>query len=194
MTGVVYDRQYDDGTLTFEASGALKNAALVMRDRETDSWWSVMAGEAIDGEMTGEPESENAYQAYFDDEDRTYREATAKDNRLPEKTPVFAFRWKDQPYVVTHENLNGGIIWRPEGEGDDKPVVLFHRLADAPTPVSTRAAVLPHDIARMDDPEGLAKNLDAHLESQTPGVTRLPGFDTYWYTWAAQNPGSIIID
>ena len=45
---MVYDRQYDDETLSFEASGALKDGALVMRDRETDSWWSIMAAEAIE--------------------------------------------------------------------------------------------------------------------------------------------------
>ena len=222
---MVYDRQYDEGTLTFEASGALKEASLVMRDRETDSWWSVMAGVAIDGDRRGDPlqetglavkttwgewrtkhpdtrvlsmdgrehEPENVYAEYFESE-RTWRDRDTKDDRLPAKTPVFAFRWDGKPHAVRHDRLGGGILWRPEGEGDDQPVVLLHRGADGPTGASTTAAILPRDVARLDDPEGLAAKLDERLAAQTPGVTRLPGFDTYWYTWAPQNPGTVLID
>ena len=52
---MVYDRDYGQSVLTFEPSGALMNACLVMRDRETDSWWSMMSGMAIGGEMDGHP-------------------------------------------------------------------------------------------------------------------------------------------
>lgn len=47
----MYDRTFDDRTLTFEPSGGLLDAALVMRDRETDSWWAIMQGRAIGGPM-----------------------------------------------------------------------------------------------------------------------------------------------
>jgi len=50
---VVYGRQYDDQVLSFEPSGALWEASLVMRDRETDSWWSIITGDAIGGGMKG---------------------------------------------------------------------------------------------------------------------------------------------
>jgi len=61
----VYDRKYDEHVLSFEASGGLLNASLVMRDRETDSWWSIMTGDAIGGELDGTrltelPEGEKA--------------------------------------------------------------------------------------------------------------------------------------
>jgi hypothetical protein len=49
----VYDRRYDGRELMFEASGGLLNAALVMRDRPTNSWWSIMTGDAIGGELQG---------------------------------------------------------------------------------------------------------------------------------------------
>jgi hypothetical protein len=219
---VVYDRQYDDDTLSFEASGALKEAALVMRDRETDSWWSVMTAEAIDGTMKGAPlkemavgvkttwgewrklhpdsrvllvdgkthEPENAYQDYYDS-DRTYREIVPDDDRLPGKTPIFAFRWDGEPVAVPHSRIEGGTFFRPDG--DDGAVVLIHRVPDAPLFASTRAAVLPAEMTKTDDPEGLAAKLDAAIAAGTPGVTRVAGFDTYWYTWAAQNPGTLIV-
>ena len=50
---MVYGRSYGDRKLNFEASGALKQASLIMRDRETDSWWSIMTSDAIGGELVG---------------------------------------------------------------------------------------------------------------------------------------------
>lgn len=49
----MYDRRFGDRELTFEASGALQDASLVMRDRETDSWWSIVTSTAIGGPMAG---------------------------------------------------------------------------------------------------------------------------------------------
>ena len=50
----MYDRTYRDQTLDFETSGGLLDASLVMRDRQTDSWWLIMEGTAIEGELHGE--------------------------------------------------------------------------------------------------------------------------------------------
>ena len=49
-------------------------------------------------------------------------------------------------------------------------------------------------MAKLDDPEGLAQKLDAAIDAGTPGVELLAGFDTYWYVWAPQNPGTRILD
>jgi hypothetical protein len=49
----VYDRKYDERELRFEASGGLCNSALVMRDLETDSYWSIVTGDAIGGALEG---------------------------------------------------------------------------------------------------------------------------------------------
>lgn len=49
----MYSRQIDDKTYTFEASGGLLNASLVMQDRETDSYWSIMTHEALHGAAKG---------------------------------------------------------------------------------------------------------------------------------------------
>lgn len=50
----MYSREINGKTLTFEPSGALLNASLVMRDRETDSWWSIITDRAIHGAVEGE--------------------------------------------------------------------------------------------------------------------------------------------
>lgn len=48
---MVYGREYDDKTLRFEPSGGLINGSLVMQDRETDTYWSIMSGSAVGGEL-----------------------------------------------------------------------------------------------------------------------------------------------
>ena len=49
----MYSRDYEDVTVEFEASGGLINSSLVMQDRQTDTYWSMMKGEAIAGELEG---------------------------------------------------------------------------------------------------------------------------------------------
>ena len=49
----MYSRDYEDVTVEFEASGGLINSSLVMQDRQTDTYWSMMKGKAISGELEG---------------------------------------------------------------------------------------------------------------------------------------------
>jgi hypothetical protein len=49
----VYGRRYGDKELRFEASGGLLNSSLVMQDKETDTYWSLMKGMAVHGELAG---------------------------------------------------------------------------------------------------------------------------------------------
>ena len=49
----MYAREVEDKELTFGVSGKLIRNVLVMYDRETNSYWSQLLGEAIDGEMGG---------------------------------------------------------------------------------------------------------------------------------------------
>jgi len=49
----VYDRNYAGKKLNFEPSGGLMNASLVMQDKQTDTYWSIMSGRAEAGELGG---------------------------------------------------------------------------------------------------------------------------------------------
>ena len=49
----MYGREYGGKVLNFEASGGLINASLVMQDKETDSYWSILTGDALAGELAG---------------------------------------------------------------------------------------------------------------------------------------------
>src|SRR5262249_36826594 len=50
----MYERRLGDRTLTFENSGALWRDTLVLRDRETGSYWSAATGRGLSGEFEGE--------------------------------------------------------------------------------------------------------------------------------------------
>lgn len=52
-SAIVFDRRVGSRTLVFGVSGMLRHSDLVMFDRETESWWQQMTGEALVGEMTG---------------------------------------------------------------------------------------------------------------------------------------------
>ena len=50
----MYGRDYQDKTLSFEASGGLVNSALIMQDKQTDTYWSIMSGKGEAGELRGQ--------------------------------------------------------------------------------------------------------------------------------------------
>jgi hypothetical protein len=53
-TGLVFNATLPDGrVLDFGVTGKLRFSDLVMYDRQTESWWQQITGEAIVGEMTG---------------------------------------------------------------------------------------------------------------------------------------------
>ncbi len=49
----MYAREINDQEFTFGVSGKLIRNVLVMYDRQTDSLWSQLLGEAVQGEMVG---------------------------------------------------------------------------------------------------------------------------------------------
>lgn len=49
----MYDREIDGKEYTFGVSGKLIRNVLVMYDRQTESYWSQLLGEAVDGELVG---------------------------------------------------------------------------------------------------------------------------------------------
>ncbi|MCH7761538.1 DUF3179 domain-containing protein, partial [candidate division TA06 bacterium] len=52
-SAIVFDRTVDGREYTFGVSGMLRHSDLVMYDRETESLWQQLMGEAIVGDMTG---------------------------------------------------------------------------------------------------------------------------------------------
>jgi hypothetical protein len=52
-SAIVFDRRLDDVVYDFGVSGNLRNSDLIMWDRQTQSWWQQLTGQAIVGRLTG---------------------------------------------------------------------------------------------------------------------------------------------
>ncbi len=52
-TSITFDRRLDGQVYDFGTTGKLHRSALVMWDRQTESWWWQVSGEAIVGDLTG---------------------------------------------------------------------------------------------------------------------------------------------
>jgi len=207
----VYDRRYGDKVLTFEASGGLLNSSLVLQDRETDSYWPIMHGKSLSGTLAGTEmkeiavnqkmtwvrwrsehpdtlvlsvngieDQENAYDHYFQSAEG-FRNTQAEDKRLETKTPIFAFRLADKPYAVRYSDIVGGRRFQL----DDQVAYLHRGVADGLLD-STVAY-----IGRSDSNCSFIEKTDsiAGVECDTP----LKGFDTFWYNWSLNNPGTELL-
>jgi hypothetical protein len=207
----VYDRRYDGKVLTFEASGGLLNSSLVLQDRETDSYWPIMQGKSLQGELIGTEMKEVAVNRKMtwanwsrehpdtlvlsvdgvEDQKNDYdnyfqsaegfRDSQAEDKRLETKTPVFAFRLADKPYAVRYSDIVGGRRF----ELGNKAAYLHRGTADG-LQVSTLAY-----LGSTDSNCAFIEVKDSLLghECETP----LKGFDTFWYNWSLNNPDTELL-
>jgi hypothetical protein len=216
----VYGRSNAGQELNFEASGALESASLVMRDRETDSWWSLMSSKAIGGELDGSRMEEMAgsEKAQWLDwvsrhpdtlvlsvEGVEHVENNPYDNYFGDGEHTF----RD---IKVEDNRLGpkqpiyAFWW------EDRPVAVSHEFVEGgvilPLPGSTEVAVLWREkgvsvfaSSRVRIVEGgLARKAGdaaavfAALDAGELGDARsAAGFDTYWYTWVLVNPATEIL-
>jgi hypothetical protein len=137
----VYEREYGGVTFTLEASGGLLNSSLVMQDRETDSYWSIMSGEIIAGRLSGtkiielpvgekikwkhwvqkHPETkvlsvngrEDTYPAYdeYYASAAGFRNQETVDTRFKTKEPVFTFAYSGKKYAVPFSAIENGATF-----------------------------------------------------------------------------------
>ncbi len=216
----MYDRTYHGRTLEFETSGALLDASLVMRDRETDSWWSIMSGDAIGGTMQGEklnvlPVGEKTT---WSDWKRRYpatqvlshrgREHVSGDGyddyftseRTYRNVEIHDHRLKPkQPiYSFQYDNVAYAVPHHRAAGGR-----VFDLQGDA---AQHKQVVLFRDptgsirasTTALLVPKGVVERvLDAQSVAELdarPDVERLAGFDTFWYNWVLVHPKTIVLD
>ncbi len=221
---VVYDREYNNKVYTLEASGGLINSSLVMQDRETDSYWSLMHNEVIGGKLkglkirelpvgekirwvdwikkypttmvlsvNGREDAPPGYSGYFTSPEG-FRGTKAKDERLPTKTPIFAFRYNGQKYAVPHSAIQGGKSYPLS----DTLRIFLYRRYGAPLFASTVAFITTKVLARSRSKWRIigtdcffSEEAESFVneKGQPCKVDKLVGFDTFWYNWSLNNPG-----
>jgi hypothetical protein len=218
----VYDRKVNDRELTFEASGGLINSSLVLQDRETDSYWPIMRGDAVAGKLEGTQLKELAINKKVkwkdwrrehpstlvlsvdgrEDDEAGYekyfqstdgfRGTQASDQRLPTKQAIFAFRWQGKSFAVPFSDFTGGNSWSIAGT----QVFLF-RAADAGLHASSVAFQTTDKLSLQNEGWHTANCVFNVQKEVFEGVgscpQALPGFDTFWYNWSLNNPDTAVL-
>ena len=216
----MYGRSQDGRELNFEASGALESASLVMRDRETDSWWSLMGSRAIGGELDGQKLEELPVSEKTQWSDWVSRypetlvlsvdgvehvENSPYDNYFGDDTRTFRSIEVEDDRLPPKQPIYS--FWY-----GDRPIAVSHEFVEGggilPIPdsgdvlvvwrepgvsfyASSRAVLLDADTSAG---YASAAALFAAFDAGELGTARAPGgFDTFWYTWVLVNPGTEIL-
>jgi hypothetical protein len=137
----------------------------------------------------------NPYDNYFSS-DSGFRGTSARDGRLDTKDPIYSFHLNGKAYAVPFKAYEGGAVFRI-GERD----VFLYRPKGVAIYYSTLAfqAAQGAFVRRADgwyhgssgarlEPDGFA------AAGGTPtSVSRIDGFDTFWYMWSLTNPATEIL-
>jgi hypothetical protein len=215
----VYGREVAGRELRFEPSGALLQASLVMRDRETDSWWSIMTSDAIGGELSGTgleelPVGEKAqwgdWRARHPDTlvlsvgGLEHERNNPYDNYYRSDGTFRGLRVDDTrlpPKEPVYTFSLGGSAFaaahsafaggRLFAIGDDTGrQVLLHREPGASVFASTGAWLVDRDPAQETNVEALLEAARRGKEGFEP----LGGFDTFWYSWVSVHSQSRLLE
>ncbi|MGI8805861.1 MAG: DUF3179 domain-containing protein [Thermoleophilaceae bacterium] len=189
-SSLVFDRRLDGRELTFGTTGNLRNSDLVMWDRQTESWWQQLTGEAVVGELTDKRLRALASQTLsFKDFreslpsgdvlsrdtgfERTYGDNPYEGYDTPDQQP-FLFEGETDERLAAKERVAAVFI------GDDAAVVPFSRLRKNPvasfdlagTPVAVMfkagvASALDDAKISESDDVGTSAAFDRRLEGRT---------------------------
>ena len=193
-----------------------------MQDKQTDTYWSLMKGQALAGTMKGQslvelPIGEKATWKQWrtkypdtkvlsvnskEDAPESYQEyfrgqngfrgLKAKDQRLETKSPIFAFRYDEKAYAVPYSEFQSGGVF----DLPDGSQIFLYR-ADKDHLFRSTSVFLSKN--------GFFKNENTWTESKTghafdessrlfePEIDRLNGFDTFWYNWSLNNPETALL-
>lgn len=184
-----------------------------MRDRETDSWWSIMSSSAIGGELQGSelreiPVSDKTTWGEWRErhpdtlvlsvdgrehvEDNPYEnyfegEETFRSIEIDDdRLPAKASVYAFWHAGTPHVIANEAIEGGKLVRLDEDWIAVFQRDVGASVFASSRAHRVPAGrITISDDPQRVIERIESGEISQ---AQPLEGFDTYWYNWVIVNP------
>jgi hypothetical protein len=195
----VYSREVDGQELTFGVSGKLIRNVLVMYDRQTESLWSQLLGEAVEGELKGDrldffpsvmttweewkgryPDtvalvkgfsgSRDPYDSYYASEQAGVIGETFEDERLPTKQFVVGVSRGDEAVAYPFSVLSLEPVVN-DMVGDTPVVVVFG--ADEVTSAVFQREVEGQTLTfSLGDPEALTLT-DAETGSTWQGLSGL---------------------
>ena len=196
------------------------DASLVMRDRETDSWWSIMTSDAIGGELDGAdlvalPQGEKAtwkdWRRRHPDtlllsvdgaehiDNNPYDNYFASDSTFRDlEIDDHRLAPKEPIYSFWWADEPYAVPHAAFAGGkvlevdgwSDKRLVLY-RGKQASIFESTEAWVVP--IALVTQTRRTKDLLAMARAGDAAGAERLTGFDTFWYTWVSVNEDTHLV-
>jgi len=196
------------------------DASLVMRDRETDSWWSIMTSDAIGGELDGTdlvelPQGEKAtWKNWRQRHPNTlvlsvdgaeHIDNNPYDNYFASEGTFRDLKIDDQRLAPKDSIYS--FWWGDEPyavphssfaggkvlevEGWGDQRLFLYRGKKASIFESTQAWIVPEAlIADVKKPRDLLALVTADGEN---GAQRLTGFDTFWYNWVSVNENTRLV-
>ncbi len=196
------------------------DASLVMRDRETDSWWSIMTSDAIGGELDGVelvefPRGEKVtwkdWRRRHPDtlvlsvDGEEHIENNPYDNYF-ESEGTFRDLEIDDHRLAPKDSIYS--FWRDdepyavphtafaggkvlEVEGWGDQRLFLYRGKKAAIFESTRGWVVPATLANQ---ASQSKDLlELARAGKAAGAEQLTGFDTFWYNWVSVNEDTHLV-
>jgi len=196
------------------------DASLVMRDRESDSWWSIMTSDAISGDLEGAelvvlPAGEKVtwkdWRRRHPDtlvlsvEGEEHIDNNPYDNYFSSDGTFRDLEIEDkrlEPKAPIYSFWFGGEPWAVphkayrggkvfDVEGLGGKRLLLYRTRKGPIYEGSRAYLVSEALASAHSPKELLAMVDSENGN---GMEILPGFDTFWYTWVAVNENTHLIE
>ncbi len=191
-----------------------------MRDRETDSWWSIMTSKAIGGPLDKADLRELPYgeKAQWEDWVRRHPNTLvlSVDGREHDDTNPYdnyfgsdgtfrdleiddhRLKPKEPIFAFWLGDRPVAVPHRAFARGkafkvdglEDRKVVLY-RPAGASMFLSTRAYLV--DLSHLHSGKKIRDLLPAEIGLQPPGFEAVPGIDTFWYNWVAVHADTLLL-
>ena len=198
-----------------------------MQDRETNTYWSIMNSSAIKGPLSGSrltdlpvgikiqwwdwkkrnpntrilsvagiEDAEPGYINYFGSV-LGFRGITARDKRLADKEPVFAFEFNGKKYAIAMRAVEGGKQVLIDGIS-----FFFFRPFNADIFYSTLAFFVRNDRFLWKEGSWSTERNQCRFDISNLKFTgdgpdcprRAGGYDTFWYTWSLVNTNTELIN
>jgi len=190
-----------------------------MRDRETDSWWSIMTSKAIGGSLDGAdlielPVSEKTtWKAWREAHPKTrvlsiegieHIENNPYDNYFTSEGTFRDLEISDERLAPKAPIFSFWIDGQPVAVAHEKfeggailtlpdtgERVLLGREVGAPIFASSQGYLLKAAAEPATDAAALLSKLD---RGESIDATPLSGFDTFWYNWVSVNPDTLLLE
>ncbi len=195
-----------------------------MQDQQTDTYWSLMKGRALEGALkeevlnelqvgekmtwkewrerhpdtkvlsVGHREDEGDAYGEYFTDEKGFRGLKANDDRLKTKAPIFAFRRGGQAFAIRHADAVDGATFAIPGAGE---LFLFRREGDKvfrSTNAWYSAVGFVREGQTWKEKDGGSEFNLKLRRFEGAGAEQVNGFDTYWYNWSLNNPSTEVLE